>query len=157
MTTSQQALLVDGLTVGFDAGAPPVIDGLGFSVARRETLAIVGESGSGKTLTGRALMGILPRGARLLGGRALYRPGDGGPEVDLLALRRSALRRLCGGRIAMVFQEPMSALSPLHTVGAQVAEVLALHTDLPAAAIHARCLATFAEVGFPDPERAWRA
>jgi peptide/nickel transport system ATP-binding protein len=156
MPPSLPLLSVSELTLRFGPDGPPVVDGLSFTLDRGETLAIVGESGSGKTLTGRALMGLLPRGCAVERGRAVFAPGDTAP-VDLLALPAPALRRLCGARIGMIFQEPMSALSPLHTVGAQVAEVLALHTDLAPAAIRARCLATFAEVGFPDPARAWAA
>ncbi len=148
-------LAVTDLTVSFGPALPPVVDGLSFSIDAGQTLAIVGESGSGKTLTGRALMGILPRGAQVVRGRAQFRAG--GEDSDLLSLPAAALRRLCGKRIGMIFQEPMSALSPLHTVGAQVAEVLELHSALPAAEIRARCLATFAEVGFPDPGRAFAA
>jgi peptide/nickel transport system ATP-binding protein len=157
MQAQPPLLSVEDLTIGFAGMAEPLVDGLSFTLDRGETLAVVGESGSGKTMTGRALMGLLPRGAAVRRGRALFAPDAGAAATDLLALPRPALRRLCGARIGMIFQEPMSALSPLHTIGAQVAEALTLHVPMARAAVQARCLETFAEVGFPDPERAWAA
>ncbi|HUF55926.1 MAG TPA: ABC transporter ATP-binding protein, partial [Thermohalobaculum sp.] len=150
-------LVVEDLSVVFGAGAleVPVMEGLSFSVAPGETLALVGESGSGKTLTGKAIMRLLPGGARVTQGRVLLRAEDGGCD-DLLTLDRRAMRRLRGRRLAMIFQEPMSALSPLHTIGSQVCEALEVHgtSGRPA---RDRVMAIFEEVGFPDPVRAWRA
>ena len=150
-------LAVEDLTVAFGAGAASlcVVDGVSFAIRRGETLAVVGESGSGKTLTGKALLGILPRGARVVAGRAML--GDRETPVDLLAAPESAMRAIRGARVAMIFQEPMSALSPLHTVGDQVMEALRLHERMSGADAAARCLETFADVGFPDPERAFAA
>jgi peptide/nickel transport system ATP-binding protein len=144
---------VEGLTVAF--GPLRVVDGVSFAVRRGETLAVVGESGSGKTLTGRALLGILPRGATVGAGRATLSDDDG--PTELLGLPERAMRAVRGDRVAMIFQEPMSSLSPLHTVGAQVMEGLTLHSALRGSAAKARCLETFEEVGFPDPERAFAA
>jgi peptide/nickel transport system ATP-binding protein len=146
-------LTVEDLTVAF--GADRAVDGVSFSVRRGETLALVGESGSGKTLTGRALLRLLPRAARLVGGRALL--NDGAGPLDLVSATEAQMRGVRGARIAMVFQEPMSAFSALHTVGAQVLEALTLHQPLRGEAAVDRCLETFAEVGFPDPERAFDA
>jgi peptide/nickel transport system ATP-binding protein len=144
-------LSVENLTVAF--GATEVLSGVSFAVRRGETLALVGESGSGKTLTGRALLGVQPRGARIVSGRALLSDGLG--AVDLLAAPERALRAIRGARVAMVFQEPMSAFSPFHTVGDQVLEALRVHRRMDEDAAVARCLETFAEVGFPDPEGAY--
>jgi peptide/nickel transport system ATP-binding protein len=152
--TERALLAVEDLSIAF--GDRPVVEGVGLTLGRGETLALVGESGSGKTLTGRALMGLLPKGAAVTGGSAMFAPPDGEP-VDLCTVGERALRRLRGGRIGMIFQEPMSAFSPLHTIGAQVAEGVALHTDLSGDAVREHCLAVFAQVGFPDPARAWRA
>ena len=156
MVGATPLLQVKDLSVTFDGQQKPVVDHVGFSLRYGETLALVGESGSGKTLIGRALLQLLPHRARVTGGSAMFCDRDGVPR-DLLRLAGPALRTLRGRRIAMIFQEPMSALSPLHTIRAQVAEALTLHEDLPADAVRKRCLDTFAEVGFPDPERAWSA
>ncbi len=150
----ERLLEVEGLSIAFGQGdaALSVVEDVSFGLNRGETLALVGESGSGKTITGKALLRILPRGARIAAGRAIF-----DQDKDIFALEEPAMRRLRGGRIAMIFQEPMSSLSPLHTVGSQVAESLALHKGITGDAAHRACLATFAEVGFPDPERAWSA
>jgi peptide/nickel transport system ATP-binding protein len=150
-------LSVDGLSLcfGVPGMARDVVSGVSFSLAPGRTLALVGESGSGKTLTAKALMGLLPRGARVSGGRALFRRG--GAEHDLLSLPPAEMRRLRGATVSMVFQEPMSALSPLHRVGRQVREVLEVHGGAAAGGLDARVLEVLAEVGFPDPERAVRS
>jgi peptide/nickel transport system ATP-binding protein len=115
-------LSVDKLSVNIQGTSGPValVRDVSFTLDRRETLGIVGESGCGKTMTALALMGLLPEAARAQG-RILFDGEDlvGADEARLCALR--------GDRIAMIFQEPMTALNPLHTVGAQVAEVLRLH------------------------------
>ena len=147
-------LHVNGLSVAF--GEQTVVADLGFRLDRGQTLALVGESGSGKTLTGKALLGILPKGARVTAGTAILHPRQGQP-TDLLAMDETALRQIRGGRIGMIFQEPMSAFSPLHTIGAQVAEAVILHTTLRGEAVRDRCLTVFDQVGFPDPARAWRS
>ncbi|MGF1445081.1 MAG: dipeptide ABC transporter ATP-binding protein [Pikeienuella sp.] len=146
-------LEVDGLKIAFGQSGPSVVDGVSFSVAPGETLALVGESGSGKTISAKALMGLLPRAARVTGGRALFDGPDG--RVDLLKLSAPKLRRLRGQTISMIFQEPMSALSPLHRVGDQVGEVLRVHGMANGAG--KRVHEVLCEVGFPDPERAARA
>ncbi|MEM6489258.1 MAG: ABC transporter ATP-binding protein, partial [Pseudomonadota bacterium] len=129
-------------------------DGVGFALHRGETLALVGESGSGKTLSGKALMGLLPAKARIVRGRAKIAFADG--PADLLALSPGALRKRRGREIAMIFQEPLSAFSPLHRTGRQIAEVLRTH-GVGAEEARRRTLATLGEVGCPDPERVWRS
>ena len=151
-------LSVRDLSIAFGVGAqaPRVVEGASFALRRGETLALVGESGSGKTLTGKALIGILPSGARVASGEAWLDDGEG--RIDLLSLSERRLRAVRGDRAAMIFQEPMSALSPLHTVGAQVMEAFRLHAPARGREqARLRCLETFEEVGFPDPERAFSA
>ncbi|MEA1674641.1 ABC transporter ATP-binding protein [Nitrospirillum sp. BR 11163] len=119
-------LEVRGLKTWFDTarGTVRAVDGVDFHVDRGETLALVGESGSGKSVTAYSLLRLLAPPGRVVGGRALF---DG---VDLLTLDAARLRALRGGRIAMIFQEPMTALNPVMTVGAQVAEAVRLHSPV---------------------------
>ena len=147
-------LSVQDLTISFGppGAVPPVVADVSFDVDEGEVLALVGESGSGKTMIGKSVMRLLPRAARVLDGRVLFRAR--GDDVDLLALPDSEMRRRRGSSVSMIFQEPMSALSPLHTVGAQVAEVLRVHGLPEGRDYKERTLEMFAEVGFPDPERA---
>ena len=118
-------LEVSGLEVVLDTpyGPARAVRGVGFTLERGETLGIVGESGCGKTMTALALMGLLPEGARVHGAIRF----DG---ADLLAGSEDDWCRIRGNRFAMVFQEPMSSLNPLHTVARQVAESLVLHRGL---------------------------
>ncbi len=150
-------LTVDNLSIRFRraAAARPVVSGVGFSVEAGQSVALVGESGSGKTLTCRSILNILPRGAEVCGGSILF--GAGNERTDLLTLSEAGLRRVRGSRIAMIFQEPMSALSPLHTIGNQTAEVLQLHGQASRRAAREECLRMFERVGFPDPDRAFRS
>ena len=115
-------LHVDNLTIRFPRAEP--VSNLSFEIAEGETLAIVGESGSGKSLTALALMQLLPRAAKVASGRIGF---DG---RDLLQLDARAMRRLRGSEIAMIFQEPMTSLNPVMTIGRQIAETLILHQGL---------------------------
>ncbi len=147
-------LKVTDLTIGFNA-PEPIIDAVNFSLNKGETLAIVGESGSGKTLSCRAILGILPQTAQIRSGQIMFNHLD--QQIDLLKLSERRLRSIRGNSISMIFQEPMRSLSPLHKVGHQVAEVLELHLDWSKRKIKQAVLAKFERVGFPDPERAYRA
>ncbi len=119
---------------------------LDFELARGDTLGIVGESGCGKSLTALALLGLLPEGAHVSGSIRLQgRELLGLPEREMAALR--------GNRVAMVFQEPMTALNPVHTVARQVAEPLRLHRGLSAAQARARAIELLGRVGIPDAAR----
>ncbi|MEO1293973.1 MAG: ABC transporter ATP-binding protein, partial [Pseudomonadota bacterium] len=116
---------------------------------------IVGESGSGKSLTAKALMGLLPPTADISRGKALFRGPNG--LADIAEMDAPALQMLRGKQIAMIFQEPMSSLSPFHTIGAQVQEALRLHFGTGGRRARERVLQEFEHVGFPNPIRAYNA
>ncbi len=137
-------LQVSGLTVAF-GDAPPAVKGVDFAIARGETLALVGESGSGKSVSALSVLRLLPAAARV--GGSIRFDGDEVPAMDPAAL--CALR---GGRVGMVFQEPMTSLNPLHGIGRQIGETLALHKGLSGAAARARVIELLSLVGLPDPE-----
>jgi microcin C transport system ATP-binding protein len=141
-------LRAENLTVAF--AGQPVVRALSFSIEPGEKLALVGESGSGKTVTALALL-RLANGARVTG-RALFDDGASGPR-DLLALPERELQGLRGGQIAMVFQEPMTALNPLMTVGAQIAEALRLKEDLSGVVLRNSVTQLLARTGIPEPAR----
>jgi peptide/nickel transport system ATP-binding protein len=131
-------------------GARRIVREASFTLDRGQTLGIVGESGSGKTMTALALMGLLPDGAMTSG--AILFEGR-----DLTKLSESAMQILRGDRIAMIFQEPMTALNPLHAIGSQIAEPLILHRGLSKAAAQAEAVQLLQRVGLPDPARRARA
>ena len=143
---------VKDLTVDLPGADGPVriVDGAAFGLEEGESLGVVGESGSGKTMTALALMGLAPEGARI-GGSIRFE------GRELVGLSEEAMRALRGDRIAMIFQEPMTALNPLHRVGAQVAEPLVLHRGLSRKAALAEAVRLLEHVRLADPERAARA
>jgi len=152
-------LSIRDLSVDFhaDAGDFRAVDGLSFDVMRGRTVAVVGESGSGKSVTAQAILRILPKAARIASGAILFNdPAKNRPALDIVKLNPDGerMRRLRGGRMAMIFQEPMTSLSPLHTVGDQVSEALLLHDNVNRAEADERAMEVFARVGFPDPKRA---
>jgi peptide/nickel transport system permease protein len=144
---------VRGLTVAIDtpAGTIQPVRDVSLQARAGETLAVVGESGSGKSLTGLAVLGLLPPAARVVAGQALV---DG---RDVLRLDEPALRRLRGGVAAIVFQDPLSSLNPVHRIGRQIAEGVRAHARLPARAAWARAVALLGQVGIPDPAARARA
>lgn len=141
-------LLVENLTVSFpgDAGRLVVLEDVGFTIEPGRCLALVGESGSGKSMTALSLLGLVPRPGRLDSGRVVV---DG---VDLRSLSSEELRRARGSTLAMVFQEPMTALNPVVRVGDQVVEVITLRERLDRGTLRKRCVDAFRSVGIPDPE-----
>jgi peptide/nickel transport system ATP-binding protein len=152
-------LSIRDLSIDFksDVGAFRAVDGLSFDVPKGKTVALVGESGSGKSVTAQAILRILPKVARIGGGSILFDdPANDEPPLDIATLdpEGETVRALRGGRIAMIFQEPMTSLSPLHTVGDQVSEALLLHGNVGKAEALDRAVDVFARVGFPDPKRA---
>jgi ABC-type dipeptide/oligopeptide/nickel transport system ATPase component len=141
------ALEVKGLAVEFEGGVRAV-RGVSLTVPVGKTLAIVGESGSGKTTLALALLGLLPSSAKITGSAILH-------GVDLLSLdpRGEEMRRVRGKKIGMIFQEPAVALSPVYTVGEQIAESLRLHRGMNRAEAWSAAIAALARVGIADPER----
>ena len=155
-------LRVRGLEVAFhtQAGVVRALDGLSFRLRPGSAVALVGESGSGKSVTAQAILGLLPRTGRITGGEILLQDPDApGRVVDLAKLDPDSreFRAVRGDHISMIFQEPMSSLSPLHTVGDQVSEALFLHRPMSRAEGRAVTIEMLRLVGFPDPERAYAA
>jgi oligopeptide/dipeptide ABC transporter ATP-binding protein len=145
---SAPLLAIDRLAVSFPAegGRVPVVDRVELEIAPGETLALVGESGCGKSVTALAIMRLVPRPGRVEPGSRIRFDGR-----DLLALPVTEMRTLRGGKIGMIFQEPMTSLNPVTTVGAQVAEAIRLHTKISAAEARRRTIELFQMVGIPDP------
>jgi peptide/nickel transport system ATP-binding protein/oligopeptide transport system ATP-binding protein len=144
---------VRDLTVTFHTDRGPVraLDGVSFTLAEDELLGVVGESGSGKSMTLKAILGVLPPEAKVTSGNVVL---DG---TDLTGLSHSALNKVRGRRIAMIFQEPMSALNPVMRVGNQIAEGPRVHLGMGRAQSVQRALELMRRVGIPDPERRFRA
>jgi oligopeptide transport system ATP-binding protein len=145
-------LEVEGLRVRLPtaSGLATVVDGVDYAVEQQRVFGVAGESGSGKTMSMLALMGLLPAGA-VVEGRALY----GGR--DLLHLGRAALRRVCGREIAMVFQDPLTSLHPMLSIGRQLTEHVRLHLGVGRAEARARARALLEQVRIPDPAGALEA
>lgn len=131
------------------------VRGLSFSIAPGEVLGLVGESGSGKSVTSLAILGLLPPAA-LVTGEITFQNGDGLPE-KLTSLRPDQLRQLRGARIAMIFQEPMTALNPVMRVGEQIAEAVRAHRRVAKAEARRLAVEGLREVAIPDPEERARS
>ncbi len=153
-------LTVNDLHVSFNTPAGPLeaVRGVSFRIKRGSCVAIVGESGSGKSVCAQAIMGILPRNAQITRGQILFASKENETPVDLaqLDLRGEDYRAIRGGQISIIFQEPMTSLSPLHTIGNQISEAVELHENLNAKATRQRCIDILSLVHFPNPERAYK-
>jgi oligopeptide transport system ATP-binding protein len=139
-------LEVEGLHVRFwtARGTVHAVNGVSFSIDERETLALVGESGCGKSVTALALMGILPRAGRAVAGTARFQ------GRDLLSLSDRELRRIRGREIAMIFQDPMTSLNPVLTIGRQLREAIETHLDLDSKGATRRAVELLERVGIPN-------
>ena len=147
-------LSVENLQVGFGGGSDPtpVVRDMSFGIAPGEVLALVGESGSGKSVTALSIMRLVEyEGGRILNGRLMFDSGDG--PVDLAALDRSAMQKLRGNAMAMIFQEPMTSLNPIYSVGEQVMESLRLHRGVSGAEAREQAKTLLERVLLPDPAR----
>ncbi|MEO6321134.1 MAG: ABC transporter ATP-binding protein [Polaromonas sp.] len=146
----QPLLQVEDLRVEFRTrrGAATVLNGVDFHIRGGETLCVVGESGCGKSMTALALLRLIPSPpGRISGGRVLFQ-GE-----DLLQASEARMREVRGNRISMIFQEPMTSLNPVFTVGNQIGESLRLHAGLDAGQARARAIEMLRQVGIPAPEQ----
>jgi len=155
-------LRVENLKVEFrlQQGIVHAVKDVSFRIQPRSTVAVVGESGSGKSVIAQSILGILPKTAHITGGRILFNdPATDAPPIDIAALEPDSktILSLRGGRISMIFQEPMTSLSPLHTVGNQILEALHLHRAASAADGRALATEVLRLVGFPDPAKALKS
>ena len=152
-------LRVEDLAVSFnvEGGQIDAVRGVSFRVPQGGTVALVGESGSGKSVISQTIMGILPHAAQIVGGKVLFadplRPGSV-TDIAALATDGAEMRAIRGGRISIIFQEPMTSLSPIHTVGNQIGEALHLHRKAGAAEGRELVTDMLRLVGFPDPAKA---
>lgn len=148
-TGHAEVLHVNGLTVGIEAeeGLKLAVDALAFAISAGQTFALVGESGSGKSMTALALLRLLPDAAELRAGRITL----GGTELTQLPERD--MRRVRGGEMSIIFQEPSTCLNPVLTIGKQLEEILRLHTDYRGSALRQRAIQWLERVGIPEPER----
>ncbi len=146
---SETVLEVSGLRTRIDTprGTVHAVDGVDFDLRPGECFALVGESGSGKSMTALSILRLLPEAGRIADGKVLL------DSQDLMALPEAAMRAVRGRRVAMIFQEPASALNPVLSVGRQVMEVIERHTALAGEAVRARALELLDAVGIPDAAR----
>jgi peptide/nickel transport system ATP-binding protein len=143
--------------IAVDAGIVKAVDGISFRIPHGRTVALVGESGSGKSVVAQTIMGILPPIARIESGEILFAdPAQPGALVDLTRLESESpqMRAIRGGRISIIFQEPMTALSPLHTIGNQIEEALTLHKQVSRAQRREAVVEILRVTGFKNPARA---
>ncbi|TXH39214.1 MAG: ABC transporter ATP-binding protein [Rhodospirillaceae bacterium] len=143
-----------------EGGLLDVVRGVSFRVPHGKTVALVGESGSGKSVIAQSIMGILPKTARITRGDILFDDsGKGRRLVNIAEMPRDgrAIRQIRGSSISIIFQEPMTSLSPVHTIGDQVGEMLQLHRKLTPAQAESAVADMLRLAGFPDPQRAMRS
>ncbi len=151
---AQPVLRVSGLHVAFNgaAGRVQVVEDVAFAIPAGRTVALVGESGSGKSVTSLAVMGLLPTPAAEVSGRIEFRDGAGN-VWDFARLTEAQMRGFRGDRVAMIFQEPMTSLNPVHSVGEQISEALLVHRRMGRKERREAAIRMLAQVGIPEPER----
>jgi oligopeptide/dipeptide ABC transporter ATP-binding protein len=148
-SSTEPLLAIRDLSVSFatDGGVLRAVDGVSFEIGAGRTVALVGESGCGKSVTAHAILRLVPAPAgRIDAGKVLFE------GRDLLTLPERDLREVRGARIGMIFQEPMTSLNPVYTVGTQIAEAVRLHADVSRAEARRRAVGALQRVGFPTPE-----
>ena len=148
MSSAQALLEVHNLRTWFetDRGLFRAVDGISFEVGRSRTVGLVGESGCGKSVTSLSLMGLVPSPPGRVSADAIRFEGQ-----DLLGMSAQARRQLRGGRMSMVFQEPMTSLNPVHTIGRQIVEAIRAHSDVSASAARSRAIEVLELVRIPSP------
>ena len=129
------------------------LNGVSFDIKKGKTLCIVGESGCGKSVTASSIMQLLPKLCRIEAGSISYYSEAGEVRLDQLARDGREMRAIRGGQIAMIFQDPMTALNPVYTVGAQIGESLKYHSDLSAKQIAAKVVELLGDMGIPQPQK----
>ena len=150
------------ITFNLDTGPLQAVRGVNFRVPYGKTVALVGESGSGKSVVAQAIMGILPKIGHIAGGQILFdnaqKGGKNGGLIDIAREPRDGpvMRSIRGGSISIIFQEPMTSLSPVHTIGNQIGEALQLHRAVGGAQVREIVCEMLRLVGFPDPARGFR-
>jgi oligopeptide transport system ATP-binding protein len=153
---SSHVLDISGLKVYFNTveGELRAVDGVSFSVERGKVMALVGESGCGKSVTSYSILRLIQSPGKIMGGSIRYHPHDGQP-VDIAGLsdEDERLYKIRGGKISMIFQEPMTALSPVHTVGNQICEAILLHQDVTEEEATQKAIAMLKKVGISSPEK----
>ena len=151
-------LEINNLKVDFNlnGGIIPAVRDVSFNIPRGKTVALVGESGSGKSVTAQAILRILPKIGQISSGEILLKPEPNDSAIDICKLKADGrqMRDIRGGKISMIFQEPMVSLSPLHTIGDQISESVYLHQPENAKQATALTREMLDMVGFPDPDRA---
>ena len=159
MNSGTDLLRIEDLGISFAIVGGPIhaVKHANLRILPGKVTALVGESGSGKSVISQAVMGILPRTAKVRGRILFSDPATPGKTADILQMPRDGkeIRSLRGRRIGKIFQEPMTSLSPLHTIGNQISEVLLIHTDMSEPERRARTVEMLGLVGFPDPQRAY--
>lgn len=150
-------LKVENLTIALDVGSVPllIVKDINFIIRPGKVFALVGESGSGKTIVSLSILRLLGKGVRITEGKISFcKPGSEPVDIAALAPKSKDIQALRAAQIGMIFQEPMSSFSPVHTIGNQIEEVIRLHMDLNKKQIRARAVEMLGKVGITDPERA---
>jgi len=151
--TQTNLLNIERLKTHFftDDGVVKAVDDVSLSIPKGKTLGLVGESGSGKSVTALSVIRLIGPPGRIVEGRITLESREG--SVDITAADNAAMRRLRGNSISMIFQEPMTSLNPVFTIGSQITEVIRLHQDVSAAEARRRALEMLNQVRIPAPER----
>ncbi|MBB3543260.1 MULTISPECIES: ABC transporter ATP-binding protein [unclassified Rhizobium] len=152
--TDDVVLSVENLSIDFSLRTHILhaVERVSFQLRRGKTLCLVGESGSGKSVTARSLLQIVDRPGRIVAGRIVLKQASGETDIAALSPTSRAMRAIRGKRIGLIFQEPMSSLSPVHTIGSQIVEAIRLHSDLDRKAARARMIDLLRQVEIPSPE-----